>query len=167
MSSRTDVGLIHLVTPPHLLWSCQIPCKGKNGFLAVPHVLTGHNSSPTSPAVQGINQGFASLYLLSDSEFPGTSLSLRPSSCLEIWPKLARDLQEQLQSNQHMGRLMPWAKEIIFKNFYFFCSITPLTSDTIFCLKKTSLAFSPVVPSATSACNYPTEIQILWSFHQK
>lgn len=108
MSSRTDFGLIHLVTPPHLLSSCQIPCKGKNVFLAVTHVLTGHKSTPISSSVQGINRGFSSIYLLSGSEFPGTSSPLRPSSCLEIWPKLARDLKSNCRAT---NRWADWCHE--------------------------------------------------------
>lgn len=160
MSSRTDFGLIRLVTPPHLLPSCQIPCKGKNGFLAVTHVLTGHNSSPTSPAVQGINQGFTSIYLLCDWISRHLIISetiFLPWNLIKIGHRPSRATAEQPTD----GQTDAMNKRNQIQEFLLLRSITTLASDTIFCLKKTSLAFSPVVPSATSACNYPTEMQIL------
>lgn len=93
-------------------------------------------------------------------------LWLIPSSWLEIWPKLARDLKSNCRAT---NRWADWCHEQKKSDSRIFTSslITSLASDTIFCLKKTSFAFSPALHFATTACNYPTEMQILWSFHQK
>lgn len=163
MSSRTDFGLIHLVTPPHLFSSCQIPCKGKNVFWqsrmcwlatrAPPsHLQREALTEASLPSTCWVALNFQALHYLWDC-LPALKFD-------QYWPGISRATAEQLTD----GRTDAMNKRNQIQEFLLLHSITSLASYTIFCLKKMSLAFSPVLPSA---CNYPTEMQILWSFHQK
>lgn len=151
MSSRTDFGLIHLLTPPHLLSSCQIPSKGKNVFLAVTHVLTGHNSSPTSPPWEALTRASLPPTCWVDLNFQALHYlwDLLPALKFDQnWPQTSRATAEQLTD----GQTDAMNKRNQIQKFLLLHSITSLASDTIFCMKKISLTFSPVLP--LQKCKY-------------
>lgn len=166
MSSRTDFGLIHLVTPLIFFGRARSPVKQRMAFwqshmcwlatTAPPHHLQCKALTRASlPSTYWETLNFQALHYLCD-HLPSWNLT-----------KIGQGPSKATAEQPTHGQTDAMNKRNQIQEFLLLCSITPLASDTIFCLKKTSLGFPPVVPSATSACNYPTEIQILWSFHQK